>query len=229
MNAPKIGAWKLISETGVGDANHPEAVRAEVSLAGRRVGSVIRRDVDGGRVYTAGFGDCTVGKFPTLAGALDAIATKAAPGDQAPRRAPLLLVSCSATKRPTVGPVPFVELYDGPMWRQVRASSVASSAVAALSAEHGYLAPDSAVVKYDRQITEARVDELAAAGGAALVDAIEQNDDVRVFGGELYRRLVRTALAGRPDLLDRVTFATGSFLKQRRQLGETLRSVGEGR
>lgn len=225
MTTATIGNWKLCSTTGVSLADHPEAVRGEVTLNGHRAGSVIRHGNAGAWVYIAGYRDFTVGTFDKLGDALEAIEAKALELGQGERtKAPLFVVSCSATKRAAAEPVPFIELYDGPMWRQVRASAVSSSSVAALSAEHGYLAPDSSVAFYDRPMTEARLEELTAAAGDGFADAVAAHDSVLVFGGELYRRLVRAALAHRPGLEGRVKFATGSFLKQRKQLGEALRA-----
>lgn len=221
-----IGPWRFVSKMGLNPYG-PEAARAEAMLNGYRVGCVIRHGAGADRLYMAGHSDFTVGEFRSLGEALDAIAQRAQRDGKAAEHAPLLLLSCSAQKRATTGPVPFIDLYDGPMWRQVRASSVPASSVAALSAEHGFLAPGTPVAAYDRRLDESRLAELARAP-SALVDAIDGHRVVLFFGGDLYRRLIRASLAGRPDLLGRVRYATGSYLQQRRQLGEELRRLEVG-
>jgi hypothetical protein len=55
-----------------------------------------------------------------------------------------------------------------------------------------------------------------------LAQAIETAGGAYVVGGALYQELARTALRYRPRLA-RWCFASGSYLQQRKQLGEFLR------
>lgn len=144
----------------------------------------------------------------------------------------LLVLSCSATKKP-VGEnerVPFALLYDGPMWRQVRAAGFPLDRVAAVSALYGFLEPDHpAIWTYDREMDEKAAARICGTGDHVhrFAVAAELHGGAMVFGGEMYRRVADYARRYRPSLDGRINFATGSFLEQRKQLGEWLRSQGE--
>ena len=84
----------------------------------------------------------------------------------------LLVLACSARKRPDATPLPAVERYDGPAYRvlrkYLRATRDGSLAVRIVSAEHGLVRGDDAIDDYDRVLTRARVRELAPAVSAAV-------------------------------------------------------------
>lgn len=140
---------------------------------------------------------------------------------------PLLVMSCSATKRPTAAGelVRFADLYDGPTWRQVKASQFPRSNVAAISALYGFLEPGMAIETYDRKMDDKAMHRICYTSDHAwrLEQAIRQAGSAFIVGGALYRQLGRTVVQSWPDLADRVTFASGSFLAQRKQLGAWLR------
>ena len=85
----------------------------------------------------------------------------------------LLVLACSARKRPDAGPLPAVERYDGPAYRvlrkYLRATRDAGLAVRILSARHGLIRGDEPVADYDQRLTAARARELAPAVSAAVL------------------------------------------------------------
>lgn len=141
---------------------------------------------------------------------------------------PLLVMSCSSTKRQVAAGelVRFAELYDGPTWRQVRASRFPLSNVAAISALYGFLEPGMAIETYDRKMDDKAAARICTTSNHAwrLEQAIRQAGAAFIVGGALYRQLGETVLRLAPDLAPVVTFASGSYLQQRAQLGTWLRA-----
>lgn len=85
----------------------------------------------------------------------------------------LLLLACSARKRPARSEVPALSLYDGPAYRSVRKLIRSDSfprdvTIRVVSAKHGLLGPDDAIATYDRRIDPARDAALIAATQRAL-------------------------------------------------------------
>jgi hypothetical protein len=141
---------------------------------------------------------------------------------------PLLIMSCSEIKRPVEANalVRFADLYDGPTWRQVRASGFPLCNVAAISALYGFLEPGFPVETYDRKLDEEISRRICSTGDhvARLAAAVEAAGSAFVVGGQLYRAVAETALRAFPDrLAGRLAFAAGSYLQQRKQLGAFLR------
>ncbi len=141
---------------------------------------------------------------------------------------PLLVLSCSADKR-AVDPaafVPFSDLYDGPMWRQVRAIGFPVARVCAISALYGFLEPGRIIQTYDRVMDEKRSARMCGEGADVyrFAEAVKVAGGAFVVGGALYQELARRAIAREPELAELVTFARGSYLQQRKQLGEWLRA-----
>lgn len=144
----------------------------------------------------------------------------------------LLILSCSAIKRP-IGTqrVPFALLYDGPMWRHVRAVGFPLDRVAAVSAQYGFLEPDHpAIWAYDCVMDEKIAARICGTGDHVhrLAVTAELHGGAMVFGGAMYRRVAEYAVRYRPSLDGRIKFATGSFLEQRKQLCEWLRLQERG-
>lgn len=137
---------------------------------------------------------------------------------------PLLIMACSATKRDVAGDVRFIELYDGPMWRQIRASGFPASNVAAISALYGFLEPGYQIETYDIQMDEKRSARICGLGNHVwrLIQAVRAARGAMVFGGQLYRNVASTAQRVEPEL--NLSQASGTFLEQRKQLGAWLRA-----
>jgi hypothetical protein len=139
---------------------------------------------------------------------------------------PLLVLGCSQVKAPAEGFVSFFDLYDGPMWQQVKAAGFPRAQVAAVSALYGFIEPGMRVETYDVAIDEKRADRMCSTGDDVerLAQAIAKAGRTFIVGGELYQRVARAALRRYPLLAELVTFASGSYLQQRKQLGEWLRA-----
>lgn len=79
----------------------------------------------------------------------------------------LLILSCSATKRPDEGLLEAQARYDGPGWRIVRSSMRARPSVSerlvtwVLSAEFGLIPASQPIADYNRKMSPARAAELA--------------------------------------------------------------------
>lgn len=145
---------------------------------------------------------------------------------------PLLVLSCSEVKRPAPAGawLRFIELYDGPMWRQVRAAGFPSANVVAISALYGVLDPGMPIQTYDAVMDEKRSARHCSTGCsvARLARHIRAAGAAFVVGGGLYQELARTAVRLDPELAELVRFASGSYLQQRKQLGEFLRGASGG-
>jgi hypothetical protein len=130
-------------------------------------------------------------------------------------------MACSAVKRTVDTPTPFVDVYDGPIWQQVR-KHWPSSHIAVLSAKHGLLRPGEKIEPYDVQMTEQRLLEIIHDEKQLheFADLVREYGKVIVVGGELYKlfALYFTSILY-PELGDRVHFACGTYLQQRGALG----------
>lgn len=141
-----------------------------------------------------------------------------------------LILSCSEVKVAPRAPrrfAPFFDVYNGPMWKQVKACKFPRDRVAAISARYGFLEPGADIELYDDVMDVKssawfcsksnhvwRLARLADKAGGAFV-----------VGGQLYQAIAQTALRIEPGLP--ITFASGSYLQQRKQLGEWLRKQME--
>lgn len=109
----------------------------------------------------------------------------------------VLVMSCSASKVPQMGPAPAMQVYDGPMWRDLRRWVKAHPVDAAvhlevwvLSAKHGLIPAQTKIEDYNLKMTAERAAELVrnreqiAAFDAMLVG----NGDPELYfaGGKLY-------------------------------------------
>jgi hypothetical protein len=113
---------------------------------------------------------------------------------------PLLIMSCSAKKRPDAGLLPAIERYDGPAFRVLRRYLAQQPSdcpdTLVLSARFGIVDSDKGIPYYDQRLTAERLQALRP----AVTDAIEQRllakryDEVFVCGGSLYTRLLDPAL-----------------------------------
>lgn len=78
----------------------------------------------------------------------------------------LVLMSCGAAKIATHDPVPLIELYDGPIWRDLRANrgEIPDGNVFVLSGKHGFTSVTTYARPYEEKISAAKVDALIARG-----------------------------------------------------------------
>nr|WP_321820747.1 MULTISPECIES: DUF6884 domain-containing protein [unclassified Burkholderia] len=115
------------------------------------------------------------------------------------------------------------------MYQSFRAhAGDAPPAVVILSAEYGFIDPRLMLSPYDRRMDRARsdamLDDLARFDRAAWPEA----NEILLAGGELYRRVMRAALARRitSGVIPhdaRISETTGGIGYQRSQLGAWLR------
>lgn len=139
----------------------------------------------------------------------------------------LLILSCSETKRALPAGcrrAPFANVYDGPMWRQVKAAGFPLDHVAAISTLYGFLEPGDAIELYNVKMDDEHCRRIIGESCHVhrLAMAIERAGRAYVFGGTMYQDIVRAAIRYRPAIANMVTFARGSFLEQHKQLGELL-------
>jgi hypothetical protein len=138
-----------------------------------------------------------------------------------PRR--LLVLACSATKRPDIGRIPARHRYDGPLWRTLRATDPDDrlARVAFLSAHFGLREACTEIEDYDARLTRDLADRMIAGGvttrwprprsprrpdncgmhpGAEIAwitrYAREPMEDVALVGGHLYLDVMRALLEG---------------------------------
>jgi hypothetical protein len=114
------------------------------------------------------------------------------------------------------------------MWQQVNAAGIDRDRVACVSALYGFMEPDhpAIVQPYERKMDE---ESAAAICGTSnhvwrLAQCVLAHGSAYVVGGALYRRVAETAERLYPELAGRITYATGTYLEQRKQLGEWLRA-----
>lgn len=138
---------------------------------------------------------------------------------------PLMIMSCSDVKNQVDGFKPFTDHYAGPMWQQLRAANFPIERIAAISALYGFLEPGRKIHTYNVKMDEERCRRICGTGDsvACLAKAVHQAGSAVVFGGQMYREIALTAERWDKTLAGKVEYATGSYLAQRKQLGEWLR------
>ncbi|SFG79425.1 hypothetical protein [Methylobacterium gossipiicola] len=78
----------------------------------------------------------------------------------------LLILACSATKRPDAERMPAIARYDGPLWRTLRAADPDGrrARVAFLSAHYGFRDATTPIADYDARLTRDLADRMIAGG-----------------------------------------------------------------
>jgi hypothetical protein len=138
------------------------------------------------------------------------------------RELPILIMACSTVKAPTSKPLPFIYVYNGPSWQQIRPAHFPFTNIACVSAKHGFLKPGAAILPYDQKMDDARCAELCndQTTLAAIAMAVQKSGKAFVMGGPLYRSVVQAAERRYSGIAGKVTYASGSYLKQRKQFNE---------
>lgn len=139
----------------------------------------------------------------------------------------LLILSCSANKRQDFGLLPAIERYDGPSFRVLRRFLALHPAdrpdTVVLSAGFGIVNSDEDIPYYNQRLTTERMQALQP----AVTDAVEQRllakpyDEIFVYGGSLYARLLDPALA-RAAAHVKVQAATGTLGRKLSELHDWL-------
>ena len=139
----------------------------------------------------------------------------------------LLILACSATKRPGPTYLPARLRYDGPLWRTLRFVDPdgRKAKVAFLSARYGFRAADTPIEDYDARLTAELAERMIAGGmttrwprppsarkpdtygmhaGAEIASlsryGAEPFDDLALVGGGLYLAVMRSMLGGFRDM-----------------------------
>ncbi len=106
----------------------------------------------------------------------------------------LLVMACCANKLDQAAPA--LELYRSRAFNVVRdhqngrrIRQQPELAVAILSAKHGLIASDEVIAPYDQKMTAARSTQIGLPH--KVPQLLEQASSCAVFGGELYRRILR--------------------------------------
>src|SRR5262249_11649910 len=99
-----------------------------------------------------------------------------------------------------------------------------------ISALYGFLEPGHAIETYDCKMDGDRAQRMCRESNhvARLADMVRQVGAAFLVGGMMYAELGRTAIRREPELGELLTFAHGSYLEQRKQLGEWLRARSPG-
>ena len=107
---------------------------------------------------------------------------------------PVLVIACCGLKDPY--PCRAIDLYKSRNFKLVRAHARPRFEVLILSAEYGLVAADELLKPYDRVLDRARAAEFKRKTyeyGAKVPRLLSlDSSDVYVFGGELYRDVIRT-------------------------------------
>jgi len=103
----------------------------------------------------------------------------------------LVVLGCSATKRPSKARLPAIELYDGPMYRVLRShlrthAWPEDTSLAVLSAEHGLIGGLSHIGTYERRMSTDRAAHLRAPVAETLSRWSASHGRVRLFLGKEY-------------------------------------------
>lgn len=109
----------------------------------------------------------------------------------------LLLLSCSATKRPDPDLMPAIERYDGPVYRVVRAFRAEGRRlpkIRILSAHYGLIEPGHPIRDYDARMTPEAAAMFMAdyRGRHAFQRLVMAADDVLVVAGSDYAEVFRS-------------------------------------
>lgn len=150
--------------------------------------------------------------------------------------ADLLIMPCSGMKLDR--PAPAGELYTGVMWQSLRAyfraTGLAPTCMAIISAKHGIVLPDQVIEPYEQRMDEARAQELrrqAAEQAQRLAPLLDKRParDVVIAGGRLYRGVALDVLAalkhrGLVEQSANVRCTEGGIGTQRAQLTAFLRA-----
>ncbi|WP_019998520.1 hypothetical protein [Aureimonas ureilytica] len=153
---------------------------------------------------------------------LDRVLTRQ-PVKRAKRSSRLVLISCSATKRPDGARMPAIERYDGPLWQTLRTADPNGTLaqVAFLSAHYGFRSASTPIADYDARLTRDLADAMIAGGMttrwprprlASMPDTVgahpgveiaglyhaagEPLRDIALVGGALYLEVMRAFLVG---------------------------------
>lgn len=162
----------------------------------------------------------------------------------------LVLMACAQAKIDTDHSVPFLELYNGPMWQDLRANgqAIPPRNIFALSGKHGFVSVMASAKPYEEKISAEKVDELVERGvmegpkakkagtmppGQSVYAEVARDkpySQVIIYGAGEYRRgfnaiVTQLLQAGVIEDGAPIVATEGTILKQRQQFNEFLRAA----
>lgn len=139
----------------------------------------------------------------------------------------LVIVGCSATKLDTRSSVPAIHLYDGPIYRILRAHLKRQRwstdlSLGVLSAKHGLIGAMAPISTYDLRMSPERADNLRATVSGTLAEYAKGKSEIHLVLGKDYLRAIDTS-----NLLpsENVLIADGSIGLKLRYFSQLLASL----
>jgi hypothetical protein len=137
----------------------------------------------------------------------------------------LIAIACSGRKLATLGEMPAIDRYNGPMWQTLRAALAECKAkpeVWVLSARYGFIIADTRIVDYNQVLNERLADKIARRPEyepQMFAPAVERADAVMFAGGRLYRETMWKACGQLPATsAAKISETRGGIGEQRAQL-----------
>lgn len=133
----------------------------------------------------------------------------------------LICLACSGRKIKTLGEVPAIDRYNGPMWQTLRAALAECAAppeIWVLSARYGFIPATTRIIDYDQTLNDRLADKMAREcqyEPQIFAGEVARADRVLFAGGRLYRETMARA-AGIEAV--RATHTSGGIGEQRAQL-----------
>lgn len=117
----------------------------------------------------------------------------------------LVVIGCSRRKRPSLKPVPALDLYQGACFPQLRARLIPElrDRVRILSAKHGLVTANQRLYPYDQRLTPQRACDLRRREADTIAEALDGMDEVLVVAERRYLHVVLRPIRthpGRPRL-----------------------------
>ncbi len=144
----------------------------------------------------------------------------------------LVVLGCSATKVEAQGPLPAINLYDGPTFRVLRSYLrdyrwPSPLSVAVLSAKYGIIGGLSNITTYDQRMTPQRATELSREVSRTLQEWGPAHQRIDLVVGQDYLRSIDPTLLAPPR--PAVQVVQGSIGVKLNRLHDMLREVGQSR
>jgi hypothetical protein len=136
----------------------------------------------------------------------------------------LLILACSARKKPSGATVPAWDLYDGVAFRVVKGIQRQEQLpeevdIQILSAEHGLIPTIYRIASYERKMTPTRAMQLQSQVVGSLKEKLSSGDyqEVFIFAGNIYLAAMKPFVSWCPTSI-RLTIAQGRIGQKLRQL-----------
>lgn len=124
----------------------------------------------------------------------------------------LLILGCSATKRPTPGWIPAIDRYDGPLWQTLRSADPQRTLAktAFLSARYGFGDATTPIQDYNLRLTEDLASKMVAGGVNTRWPRPPRPRDPDTFGDSAAMAITSMSRFG-DDPFDEIALVGGSL------------------